>query len=584
MRMWGLLLLVGCRNALGIPDETVVREFSVNGTISGVTGISTPTQLMLDTSVYTATGDGPIAFGVPNGTAGTVTPSSGACVVTAGGDVGIEGADVGGLEVVCDGYLALGELTPSAPFDVAFDASKPTGELVGSVIEQQTALDYTFAYADATAVPVLDAQPYATGTVRALLGTSHELGVTVRNDPVAAYWPARDYHITIDTSQAPKAYTSVDSVGTGAGGERYGSAIAAFGDRIVIGMPGAAAHVLRQYGRTWEQEAVLLAPPNDDAFGASVAIANGRVVVGAPDRFGGGAAYVFDLAGDQWNLTATLRARSPAQGDEFGAAVAVSGDVVAVGAPGDACHAGGCVFAFLPNGSFSELDGVRAGDRLGASVTASATHIAAGAPGDDSSTNDPQDASFPDAGAVYVATTSLANVRYVKAALPGAEDRFGSAVAIDGDALVIGAPLEDAAATNPTDNTASAAGAAYVFRLVGGEWLQRQYVKAPAVHVGDAFGGAVAILSNQVDTTTTCVVAIGAPFDDANDTQQDAGAVYAFALDLADPTSPLTRAGYATAPTPRAGANFGTAVALTPQSLVGGAPFDGAIGTAYAVR
>jgi len=185
---------------------------------------------------------------------------------------------------------------------------------------------------------------------------------------------------------------------------------------------------------------------------------------------------------------------------------------------------------------------------------------------------------------VYVATTSLANVRYVKAALPGAEDRFGSAVAIDGDALVIGAPLEDAAATNPTDNTASAAGAAYVFRLVGGEWLQRRYVKAPAVHVGDAFGGAVAILSNQVDTTTTCVVAIGAPFDDANDTQQDAGAVYAFALDLADPTSPLTRAGYATAPTPRAGANFGTAVALTPQSLVGGAPFDGAIGTAYAVR
>jgi FG-GAP repeat protein len=575
MRAWGLLLLVGCRNALGIPGETSVREFSVNGTITGLTGISTPTQLMLDTSVYTPAGDGPIAFGVPNGTAATVTPSSGACVVTSGGDVEIDGADVGGLEVKCDGYLALGELTPSAPFDVAFDATKPTGELVGSVIEQQTALDYTFAYADATAVPVLDAQPYATGTVRALTGTSHELAVTVRNDSVAAFWPTRDYKITIDTSQAPKAYASID-VG--------GAAVAAFGDRIVVGVTGVGADVFRQHGRTWEHEAVLVAPPGLDGFGASVAITNGRIVIGAPEKNSGGAAYVYDLDVDKWQVTATLRAKTPVQDDEFGAAVAVNPNVIAVGAPGDACHAGGCVFAFLPNGSVAELDGKRAGDRLGASVAASATQIAAGAPGDDSSTTDPADDSFPDAGAVYVATTSLANAQYVKAAVPGAEDGFGSAVAIDGDALVIGAPLEDAAGGDPTDNTASAAGAAYVFRLVGGAWLQRQYVKAPAVHVGDAFGGAVAILSNRVDTTTTCVVAIGAPFDDANDTQQDAGAVYAYALDLGDPASALTRAGYATAPTPRAGANFGATLALTPQNLVGGAPFDGATGAAYAVR
>ncbi len=80
--------------------------------------------------------------------------------------------------------------------------------------------------------------------------------------------------------------------------------------------------------------------PND-GFGWDAAWAANTIVVGAPDLiygsgdvFGPGSAYVFRLQGGQWTQTQKLSAVDGTDGDGFGASVAIDNGMIIVGAPG----------------------------------------------------------------------------------------------------------------------------------------------------------------------------------------------------------------------------------------------------------
>jgi hypothetical protein len=137
-----------------------------------------------------------------------------------------------------------------------------------------------------------------------------------------------------------------------------------------------------------------------ELFGRIVAIWHGTVVVGAPDRSGvaagQGAAYVFVKPASGWagslTQTAQLVASDPGKDDEFGAALAISGGVIAAGAPGHATgksteQGAGYVFGKPPSGwqSTTETDELIAqdgteGDKLGLSIALSGATILLGAP------------------------------------------------------------------------------------------------------------------------------------------------------------------------------------------------------------
>ena len=126
---------------------------------------------------------------------------------------------------------------------------------------------------------------------------------------------------------------------------------------------------------------------------------------------------------------------------------------------------------------------------------------------------------------------------YLKPAVAGEGDQFGASIGLStlGDTLVVGAPGEGSTATgvdgDPDDNAASGAGAAYVFKRHGLQWMQQAYLKASNTDGGDELGLAVAIAG---DGNT---VAIGAPNeasngpDQTNNAAPSAGAVYVFATD-----------------------------------------------------
>lgn len=338
-----------------------------------------------------------------------------------------------------------------------------------------------------------------------------------------------------------------------------------------------AVYVFVRSGGTWVQQAYLKASNTDaeDQFGTTVAISHDTIVVGAFGEDGSaigvngndqdnsapnsGAAYVFVREGTTWTQQAYLKASNTDAGDMFGGFLAISGDTIYASATWEASSAtgvggmtndnslegAGAVYVFERNGStwtqqaYLKASNPGSGDRFGIVMALDGDTLAASAIYEKSSATgvngNQYDDSMADAGAVYVFVrqgTTWTQQAYVKASNPGRWDRFYF-VDLEGDLLVVGASGEDSAATgvngNFADESASSAGAVYVYLRDGVTWSQVAYLKASNTGAGDSFGQ----VALSQDT-----LAVGAPGEasDATGVNGDAssnaaaasGAVYVF--------------------------------------------------------
>lgn len=179
--------------------------------------------------------------------------------------------------------------------------------------------------------------------------------------------------------------TLVDDVGSSTG---FGRGLALDGDRLVIGAypidraVGGVAYVTDLRGT----RLATLLPPDPQAnssFGTTMAMASGRVLVGASwaDE-GSGSAYLFDAAGS-W--LRTLKAPDADQNDFFGSAVALMGNLAVIGAPGDSndvgWDAGSIYVADLGTSAITKIVGsdTRDGDLFGGALAARDSHLLVGA-------------------------------------------------------------------------------------------------------------------------------------------------------------------------------------------------------------
>ena len=135
--------------------------------------------------------------------------------------------------------------------------------------------------------------------------------------------------------------------------------------------PGAAYVFVRE-GTTWVEQAKLTADDaaSSDSFGKSVALFNDTIIVGAPvadveGKKDAGAAYVFAREGDTWKRPVKLIRKSEKKGDQFGSGVAVAGNIAIIGAAGveDAGADSGAAYGFARvDGVWEEKDKVRPED------------------------------------------------------------------------------------------------------------------------------------------------------------------------------------------------------------------------------
>ena len=276
-----------------------------------------------------------------------------------------------------------------------------------------------------------------------------------------------------------------------------------------------AAYVFTRTAGVWSQQAYLKASNTGagDRFGYSVAISGETVVVGAAvedsnatgvngnevdnSAADSGAAYVFTRTAGVWSQQAYLKASNTGGDDQFGYTVAVSGDTVVVGAyredsnatgvNGDqannsAIQAGAAYVFTRTGGVWSQQAYLKAsntgGDNFGIAVAVSGDTVVVGAHWEESNATgvngDQTNNSTSNSGAAYVFTRTggvWSQQAYLKASNTEANDEFGSAVAVDGDTIVVGVPREDSNTTgvngDQANNSASSSGAAYVFHRCG---------------------------------------------------------------------------------------------------------------------
>ena len=255
-----------------------------------------------------------------------------------------------------------------------------------------------------------------------------------------------------------------------AAASNFGISLSLFGSRFIAGAWGdslagnisqGSARVFVNVAGTWQQEARLLAPDGreSDLLGASVALSSDVAAVGAVfagDGVAGaqgdqGAVYMFRRDDSSWVHSATITANDRAALDEFGYAIALEADRLAIGAPGAAIEGRsrqGAVYLFARSGAAwvqeakIVAENGRDGDHFGHAVALSGDALYVGAPFRDTDKGQDQGALFAferTAAALWEPTAELTIGGL------GPTARIGSAVVVAGQSAAIGANGADIA-------------------------------------------------------------------------------------------------------------------------------------------
>ena len=316
-----------------------------------------------------------------------------------------------------------------------------------------------------------------------------------------------------------------------------------------------AVYVFRFSSSTWSQQAYIKASNTgrNFEFGYAVALSGDGNTLAVGSRNEGsssrginsipinlennsGATYLFRFDGSMWSQQAYIKASNSLSIDRFGQSVSLNkdGNTLVVGAPAEynlstgvdgnqhnrafsGNFAAGAVYLFRFNTTSSvwfqqayiKASNVFSGARFGWSVDLNddGNSLAVGAVGDPSDStgvNGAQNSGSRDYGAAYVfrfSSSTWSQQAYIKASNTGEDDFFGVSVSIsgDGNALVVGAQLEDGSAIGVEGNnnaSIDASGAAYVFEFANDRWAQQAFIKASDPSDDANYGQSVSISSD----------------------------------------------------------------------------------------
>jgi hypothetical protein len=318
--------------------------------------------------------------------------------------------------------------------------------------------------------------------------------------------------------------------------DRFGAAMAFENDQLVVGAPeapapngGSGATYFFEHGPTgWVRRGGPLSAPASDPvrrFGAALSRGGGLTLIGSDDVSRSGRAFLALSEGTNDTLVETVRPASGTPGDGFGAAVSIRDRVLAVGSPRDDTLAvdqgGATVFTaqvrwIVPDCARRALirdDVIAALGPPIASATSDSSNLYATAV----TTNgewaavgrpyfsvtyfappNPNPLVDGQAGAVHLFQRTGSRtwvLRQTFTGNPGRFERFGVAVAMDNEFLIVG---------SETARNASNAqvGAATVFRRIGDVWERDGAIEgdsaAGALGRSVAIDGGLAVIGDPV--------------------------------------------------------------------------------------
>lgn len=268
----------------------------------------------------------------------------------------------------------------------------------------------------------------------------------------------------------------------------FGCSVAIEATTIVIGANAenineGAVYVYTGSGNNWsflEKLSTLDKLISGDMFGNSVALSGNLIAVGAPGKSSSsGVVYIFSYNGSYWIQQNEIFSPYPSS-SEFGYALALFQNILVVGAPSSGSGYTG-IFSLGSSVTLQEnlTNSVVNGGQFGCSISFDGTTIAVGAQFDAVGTN-------PNVGSVYVysyngvSTSSMSQLSFNL----NSNSDFGDSVSIYGSTLVVGS--QGSLST-------------YVFVNNGGSWNSYENLTGPPNSV--VFGSAVFL---NVDTLFVC--------------------------------------------------------------------------------
>ena len=666
-RAAALVLLLGCLASCGLLvsfddfDTSAIGgssggQFAVGGRIEGLGGVMVALSLNGGAPFRAPDGDFTFPTLLADGADYVVgvtsdgTPQGHACFVERGASR-IAGASVTDVLVRCPSNdPRLESLSVSTgPLQPTFQADAE--QYVGTGTFRASALPLQLATVTVDAKTRAPGARIAIAKASPVVDVAHvDLLLALHDAPIAIVVTAPDgvttkkYAVTL-AGEARSDYVKAENTHED---DNFGATVALSGDTLVVGDPresssakgvGAvgtdtsapstgAAFVYRRVAGTWKLEAYLKASNStfgvQARFGSSVTIDGDTIVIGAPSEAsrqvgvgadpaptttdtmgtGSGAAYVFSRTGTTWKQTAYLKATTVSTNPlNFGAAVALSGNTLVVGAPYQDTAAPvilrvGAAYVFTraagswaspstvtPRVARTDLAFGYAVAAAGSLVAVAAVHEASSAVGVTSAAAAVMKEMNVDAlgaGAVFLYAGSggtWTEQWYVKASNTRAAASFGASLALTSDTLVVGSDAESSgSSTKDTDTSVNSAGAAYVFRKNGATWSQEAYLKASTIGPS-RFGSSAALVGD--------VLVVGAPHDGSASTGLDGDEMATTATPQSGAAHIFLRTGtswkhlrYLKASNTRQSALFGASVALAESAVAVGAPGEsgGAVG------
>lgn len=306
----------------------------------------------------------------------------------------------------------------------------------------------------------------------------------------------------------------------------FGTSVGVSGRTPLVGIPyydacGTSSGAAFLFGDTtgdWAVTEELISEPCEMGaiVGSAVSLDDDTAVLGAPgfnDYLG--AAFVYERDEGIWMQLAALSANNGTAGDEFGSAVAVSGDYLVVGAPrasGGGWMKGAAYLFERQAGAWVEVQELTASagenfDYFGSSVAVSGPYVAVGSPQDNYG------------GSVYLFERIEGSWDQVALLRPldAIDSSFGASISIEGGAVVIGA-------TGDVVNGGKS-GAAYLFERVDDIWTETTRLVSSDASEGDGVGSSVD-LSGEI-------VLVGARMD--TDVVLRGGSAYVFDIGMPQP-------------------------------------------------
>lgn len=315
----------------------------------------------------------------------------------------------------------------------------------------------------------------------------------------------------------------------------FGYRVDILSDRIVVGAPGhdcllgfdcGAAYVFKRTGNSWTQESKLISA-NLEPFtllGGSVSLSGESIAVGASGAAceSGtecGAVHMFRLNGTVWVEEQRIIPTDEMPTQFFGHAVALDGEILAVGKPYDNCYAGsrcGMVVVYHFNGhQWIEIERITPSEpvahgRFGSSVSIDGDVIGIGLfrDGCDSNSDCALGYMYRKSGDSWIEEQKLTSLDAMPFSM------FGSSINVRGNVASVGS-------YNVPCSAGINCGSAHAFRFNGSRWIEQVRMTALDAAAGDSFGISTAIADG--------FILVGAPLADCP-LSANCGAAYIFSL------------------------------------------------------